>query len=98
MQNLKKKKKYQHPKTYNVLQQSEYVYLHFLNSVYFESLSIYSMWISPVFPKLSSPSKDKGDSSTHFKKDLIEYLAAYKAYQLQEWIENLASHDMSEAR
>lgn len=56
------------------------------------------MWISPLFPRLPEASKDKGDSPTHFKRDLIEYLQAYKAYQLKEWIDHIAQHDMSSAK
>jgi len=56
------------------------------------------MWISPVFPRLSSPSREAGESPTHFKRDLLDYLQAYKAYQLKEWQEHLLAHDMSAAR
>ncbi|XP_060577228.1 tyrosyl-DNA phosphodiesterase 1-like isoform X2 [Ruditapes philippinarum] len=56
------------------------------------------MWISPLFPKLSEASKDRGDSVTHFKRDLIDYMQAYKAYQLKEWIDHIAEHDLSTAR
>lgn len=55
-------------------------------------------WISPIFPKLESSSKETLDSSTHFKMDLIEYLSAYKAYQLKDWINHIAKHNMSSAR
>ncbi|XP_061174599.1 tyrosyl-DNA phosphodiesterase 1-like isoform X1 [Saccostrea echinata] len=56
------------------------------------------IWISPVFPKLKSgPSATHGDSPTHFKKDLLQYLAAYKAYQLKEWQDHISMHDFSTA-
>ncbi|KAL4238825.1 tyrosyl-DNA phosphodiesterase 1 [Mactra antiquata] len=56
------------------------------------------MWISPIFPKLSDISKDKGDSVTNFKRDLLEYIQAYKAHQLKEWIDLIMKHDMSSAK
>lgn len=59
---------------------------------------IFRMWISQVFPRLDSPSKEKGDSATRFKQDLMEYLSAYKAYQLRDWIEHISKHDMSSAK
>ncbi|XP_045183449.2 tyrosyl-DNA phosphodiesterase 1-like [Mercenaria mercenaria] len=56
------------------------------------------MWISPLFPRLPEAGKDKGDSPTHFKRDLIDYLQAYKAYQLKDWIDYISQHDMSTAK
>lgn len=59
------------------------------------------MWISPLFPKLKKEDNKsnytKGDSPTNFKKDLLEYIASYKAYQLKEWQQHIADHDMSSA-
>lgn len=57
------------------------------------------MWLSPLFPQLpdDSPSSD-GESPTHFKKDLLEYLASYRAPELGEWIQRIREHDLSEAR
>ncbi|KAL3873296.1 hypothetical protein ACJMK2_036432 [Sinanodonta woodiana] len=56
------------------------------------------IWISPLFPKMAKPSATEGDSTTHFKRNLLEYLSAYKAYQLKDWINNISEHDMSTAR
>ncbi|XP_052269380.1 tyrosyl-DNA phosphodiesterase 1-like isoform X7 [Dreissena polymorpha] len=55
-------------------------------------------WVSPKFPKLQTPGRDKGESPTFFKQDLLNYLAAYKAYQLKDWMEHIVNHDMSSAR
>ncbi|XP_056022716.1 tyrosyl-DNA phosphodiesterase 1-like isoform X3 [Ostrea edulis] len=56
------------------------------------------IWISPVFPKLKSgPSLTQGDSPTHFKRDLLQYVTAYKAYQLKDWQDHIARHDLSTA-
>lgn len=57
------------------------------------------IWISPVFPKLKSgPSPTQGDSPTHFKRDLLQYVAAYKAYQLKDWQDHISKHDLSSAK
>jgi hypothetical protein len=65
------------------------------------------VWISPVFPKLkgtgpsssaSSSSCLLGDSPTHFKRDLLAYLAAYKAASLTQWENYIQHHDMSGAK
>lgn len=56
------------------------------------------IWISPVFPKLKSgPSPTQGDSPTHFKRDLLQYVSAYKAYQLKDWQDHISRHDLSSA-
>ncbi|CAL8352121.1 unnamed protein product [Merluccius merluccius] len=57
------------------------------------------LWLSPLFPRLpdGSPSSD-GESPTHFKKDLLEYLASYRAPELGEWIQRIREHDLSETR
>jgi hypothetical protein len=39
-----------------------------------------------------------GDSPTHFKHDLVQYLSAYKAPRLNEWIAIIKRHDFSDAR
>ena len=57
-----------------------------------------SVWLSPLFPKLPSESAVKGDSPTCFKRDLLQYLAAYKAHQLTEWQQIIREHDMSSAK
>ena len=56
------------------------------------------IWISPVFPRLAEESAIHGDSDTNFKKDLLEYLAAYKASQLNDWMKIIREHDMSAAK
>lgn len=57
------------------------------------------MWMSPLFPRLpkgSSPSA--GESPTFFKRDLLEYLASYRAPELEEWIQRIREYDLSETR
>uniref|UniRef100_A0A3Q2ZCS4 Tyrosyl-DNA phosphodiesterase 1 n=1 Tax=Kryptolebias marmoratus TaxID=37003 RepID=A0A3Q2ZCS4_KRYMA len=57
------------------------------------------MWMSPLFPRLpegSSPSA--GESPTFFKQDLLDYLASYRAPELEEWIRRIGEHDLSETR
>ncbi|XP_031704328.1 tyrosyl-DNA phosphodiesterase 1 [Anarrhichthys ocellatus] len=57
------------------------------------------MWMSPVFPRLPEGSDDSaGESSTFFKRDLLEYLASYRAPELEEWIRRIKEHNLSEAR
>ncbi|XP_064603325.1 tyrosyl-DNA phosphodiesterase 1-like [Liolophura sinensis] len=59
------------------------------------------VWISPVFPKLKRPPPDgavEGDSVTHFKRDLLAYLSAYKSHLLSTWINHIKEHDMAAAR
>ncbi|XP_060081210.1 tyrosyl-DNA phosphodiesterase 1-like [Ylistrum balloti] len=56
------------------------------------------MWISPLFPKLPKPSNTQGESPTGFKRDLLEYVGAYQAYQLKDWKDHISCHDMSSAR
>lgn len=57
--------------------------------------------MSPLFPRLpegSSSSASAGESPTCFKRDLLEYLASYRAPQLEEWIQRIKEHDLSQAR
>lgn len=57
------------------------------------------MWMSPLFPRLPEGSNSSsGESPTFFKRDLLEYLAAYRAPELEEWIERIKEHDLSESR
>ncbi|XP_066279996.1 tyrosyl-DNA phosphodiesterase 1-like [Branchiostoma lanceolatum] len=57
------------------------------------------VWLSPCFPKLPEGSAPTdGDSSTHFKSDLLAYLAAYRKSTLEEWRKHIQEHDMSQAR
>ena len=74
------------------------------NVINFFYFHVSSIWISPMFPKLSSTSSPSaggllaGDSVSHFKRDLIEYLAAYKMKSLLNWVEHIKQHDMSHAK
>lgn len=57
------------------------------------------MWMSPVFPRLPEGSDESaGESPTFFKRDLLEYLATYRASELEVWIRRIGEHDLSEAR
>ncbi|ESO90136.1 hypothetical protein LOTGIDRAFT_206752 [Lottia gigantea] len=57
------------------------------------------VWISPVFPKLPDEGGlDIGDSSTNFKKDLCQYITAYRHAKLKIWEKHLKAHDMSSAK
>uniref|UniRef100_A0A3Q3FZF8 Tyrosyl-DNA phosphodiesterase 1 n=1 Tax=Labrus bergylta TaxID=56723 RepID=A0A3Q3FZF8_9LABR len=57
------------------------------------------MWISPLFPRLPEGSSESaGESPTFFKRDLLEYLASYRAPELEEWIQLIKEHDLSETR
>ncbi|XP_037102468.1 tyrosyl-DNA phosphodiesterase 1 isoform X1 [Syngnathus acus] len=57
------------------------------------------MWMSPLFPRLPKDSSDTcGESPTFFKRDLLEYLASYRAPELEEWIQRIKEHDLSETR
>ncbi|KAF8774039.1 Tyrosyl-DNA phosphodiesterase 1 like protein [Argiope bruennichi] len=53
------------------------------------------MWVSPVLPKLKSPSAADGDSPTSFKSDLLEYVSSYGAPGLNEWLQIIKQHDFS---
>lgn len=55
--------------------------------------------MSPLFPRLpEGSSASAGESPTGFKRDLLEYLASYRAPQLEEWMDRIKGHDLSEAR
>ncbi|XP_040831107.1 tyrosyl-DNA phosphodiesterase 1 [Ochotona curzoniae] len=54
------------------------------------------MWLSPLYPRLVPGTHGLGESPTHFKADLISYLKAYNAPPLQEWIDSIREHDLSE--
>ncbi|XP_070760454.1 tyrosyl-DNA phosphodiesterase 1 [Enoplosus armatus] len=57
------------------------------------------MWMSPMFPRLpEGSSASAGESPTFFKRDLLEYLASYRAPELEEWIQRIKEHDLSETR
>lgn len=58
-----------------------------------------SMWMSPLFPRLpKGSSASAGESPTFFKRDLLEYLMSYRAPELEEWIQRIKEHDLSETR
>lgn len=55
--------------------------------------------MSPLFPRLPEGSTaSAGESPTFFKRDLLEYLASYRAQELDEWIQRIKEHDLSETR
>ncbi|XP_061819662.1 tyrosyl-DNA phosphodiesterase 1 [Nerophis lumbriciformis] len=57
------------------------------------------MWMSPLFPRLPKGSNDTcGDSPTFFKRDLLDYLASYRAPELEDWMQRIREHDLSQAR
>uniref|UniRef100_A0AAV2LLM8 Tyrosyl-DNA phosphodiesterase 1 n=1 Tax=Knipowitschia caucasica TaxID=637954 RepID=A0AAV2LLM8_KNICA len=56
------------------------------------------MWMSPLYPQLPNGSSKTGDSPTFFKRDLLEYLSSYRAAELEEWIQRIKEHDLSETR
>ncbi|XP_046577530.1 LOW QUALITY PROTEIN: tyrosyl-DNA phosphodiesterase 1-like [Haliotis rubra] len=61
------------------------------------------VWVSPVFPKMpadqvTADDKVHGDSATHFKQDLLQYIAAYRAHKLTVWEKHIKAHDMSAAK
>ena len=57
-----------------------------------------SVWISPVFPELGQPSATDGDSVTYFKRDMLQYLEAYKTRPLEEWRTIIKGYDLSDAK
>ncbi|XP_041792246.1 tyrosyl-DNA phosphodiesterase 1 [Chelmon rostratus] len=57
------------------------------------------MWMSPMFPRLpEGSSASAGESPTFFKRDLLKYLGSYRAPELEEWINRIKEHDLSETR
>ncbi|XP_068169730.1 tyrosyl-DNA phosphodiesterase 1 [Antennarius striatus] len=57
------------------------------------------MWMSPLFPRLpEGSSATAGESPTFFKRDLLKYLVSYRAPELEEWIQRIKEHDLSETR
>ncbi|XP_066531723.1 tyrosyl-DNA phosphodiesterase 1 isoform X1 [Hoplias malabaricus] len=57
------------------------------------------IWMSPLYPRLPEGSPETaGDSPTHFKRDLLEYLRAYRAPELSEWMERIKEHNLSETK
>uniref|UniRef100_A0ACB8G6C3 Tyrosyl-DNA phosphodiesterase 1 n=1 Tax=Sphaerodactylus townsendi TaxID=933632 RepID=A0ACB8G6C3_9SAUR len=57
------------------------------------------IWLSPLYPKLPPGTPGSaGESCTNFKSDLISYLMSYKSPALNEWVEVIKQHDLSETR
>ncbi|NXL65915.1 TYDP1 phosphodiesterase, partial [Chordeiles acutipennis] len=57
------------------------------------------IWLSPLYPRLpQGTAGSAGESETNFKSDLISYLMAYNSPTLQEWIDLIQEHDLSETR
>uniref|UniRef100_A0A7N6BGC2 Tyrosyl-DNA phosphodiesterase 1 n=1 Tax=Anabas testudineus TaxID=64144 RepID=A0A7N6BGC2_ANATE len=57
------------------------------------------MWMGPLFPRLpKGSSASAGESPTFFKRDLLDYLASYRAPELEEWIQRIKEYDLSETR
>ncbi|XP_057398017.1 tyrosyl-DNA phosphodiesterase 1-like isoform X2 [Balaenoptera acutorostrata] len=54
------------------------------------------IWLSPLYPRIVHGTHRSGESTTHFKADLISYLMAYNAAPLKEWIDTIQEHDLSE--
>ncbi|XP_045757350.2 tyrosyl-DNA phosphodiesterase 1 isoform X2 [Mirounga angustirostris] len=54
------------------------------------------IWLSPLYPRIIHGTHTSGESTTHFKADLISYLMAYNAPSLKEWIDIIHKHDLSE--
>jgi len=56
------------------------------------------VWVSPLFSRLPPDGANTGDSVTHFKRDLLEYLGAYRQRALEEWMATIRQFDMSSAK
>ncbi|XP_073923442.1 tyrosyl-DNA phosphodiesterase 1 isoform X5 [Castor canadensis] len=54
------------------------------------------VWLSPLYPRIDPGTHKAGESRTHFKADLLSYLKAYNAPALQEWVDTIQEHDLSE--
>lgn len=60
---------------------------------------VFRIWLSPLYPRLpQGKAGSAGESETNFKSDLISYLMAYNAPTLQEWVDVIQEHDLSETR
>ncbi|XP_031839793.2 tyrosyl-DNA phosphodiesterase 1-like isoform X1 [Nomia melanderi] len=54
------------------------------------------LWISPHLPPLADSAVwSAGESPTHFKKDLLDYLHAYRLKDLKDWISIVRKADFS---
>uniref|UniRef100_A0A4W3GUT4 Tyrosyl-DNA phosphodiesterase 1 n=1 Tax=Callorhinchus milii TaxID=7868 RepID=A0A4W3GUT4_CALMI len=57
------------------------------------------IWLSPLYPRLpDGSSESSGESPTNFKRDLIDYLLAYRSTGLGEWVSHVQEHDLSDTR
>lgn len=56
------------------------------------------VWLSPLYPRIDPGTHKAGESRTHFKADLLSYLKAYNAPALQEWVDTIQEHDLSETK
>nr|XP_029543378.1 tyrosyl-DNA phosphodiesterase 1 [Oncorhynchus nerka] len=57
------------------------------------------LWMSPLYLRLPKGSSETaGESPTLFKRDLLEYLGAYRAPEITDWIQRIREHDLSETR
>uniref|UniRef100_A0A8C7KIX2 Tyrosyl-DNA phosphodiesterase 1 n=1 Tax=Oncorhynchus kisutch TaxID=8019 RepID=A0A8C7KIX2_ONCKI len=57
------------------------------------------LWMSPLYLRLPKGSPETaGESPTLFKQDLLEYLGAYRAPEIADWIQRIREHDLSETR
>jgi len=57
------------------------------------------IWVSPLFPALLAPGGDSiGESATHFKRDLLEYLSVYRHSRVTEWLDIIRRYDLSAAK
>lgn len=68
--------------------------------------------MSPLFPPLAAAGGDSstgegvttpggdsiGDSVTHFKRDLLEYLFVYRHSRVTHWSDVVRQHDLSAAK
>uniref|UniRef100_A0A8C5WLL3 Tyrosyl-DNA phosphodiesterase 1 n=1 Tax=Leptobrachium leishanense TaxID=445787 RepID=A0A8C5WLL3_9ANUR len=57
------------------------------------------IWLSPLYPRIAEgASISAGESATHFRADLMAYLASYNSPSLKEWMDIIKQHDLSETR
>lgn len=53
------------------------------------SFPFQNIMVEPLVPQCVHGTHGSGESATHFKADLISYLAAYNAAPLKEWIDTI---------
>ncbi|XP_012495858.1 PREDICTED: tyrosyl-DNA phosphodiesterase 1 [Propithecus coquereli] len=56
------------------------------------------IWLSPLYPRIAHGTHTSGESTSHFKADLISYLMAYNDPSLKDWIDIIHEHDLSETK